>query len=145
MGTPIIGQELRRAFDEARAEATGRADSTVRLEDLLRTLTRDERTASLLVSCGADLERLRRSLEDGLPTRPPGEGSSSGPAEPGIAVERVLQRAAIHTLSERRKTIEGRDAIFAILQEDGSPACSLLHQEGVTLQALLARTDREGA
>lgn len=143
MGTPVISRELRRAFDEARIEATGRHDATVRVEHLLRALIRDEATARVLLGCGATLERLRQGLEKGLP-RSSGEGAAAAEAEPGIELERALQHAAIHTLSRGRTLVEGRDVVIGILRDEGTLACSLLHEEGVTLQALLGPTNPEG-
>ena len=48
-----------------------------------------------------------------------------------LAVERVLQRAAIHAISSEMKTIDGSNVLVQVLKEEESFAAFLLQEEGV--------------
>ena len=49
-----------------------------------------------------------------------------------LAVERVLQRAAIHAISSEMKTIDGSNVLVQVLKEEESYAAYLLQEEGVS-------------
>ena len=49
-----------------------------------------------------------------------------------LAVERVLQRAAIHAISSEMKTIDGSNVLVQILKEEEAYAAFVLQEEGVS-------------
>ena len=112
MAGPIIAKTLqtttRRAFDDA-AE---RRYEYVTLEMLLLALLDEDRAKRALRSCGADLKSLRKTLEEFVAEH--GETVPGDiPFEPQqtLAVDRVLQRAAIHAISSEMKSIDGGNVL----------------------------------
>lgn len=138
MATPLIAKELQASFRLALAEAKRMRHEYLTLEHLLFALLKDVKTRQVLTSCGANLRRLQKRLEQFLEEtveRLP-EDVEADPQQT-IGVERVLQRAAIHALSAEQKIIDGGDVLVAIFREEESHALYLLQQEGVTRLDLL--------
>ena len=133
MATPLIAKELQATFRLATAEAKRMRHEYLTLEHLLLALLRDAKTRAILNSCGANIARLQKRLEqfleetvEKLPV-----GVEAEPQQT-MGVERVLQRAAIHALSAEQKVIDGGDVLAAMFREDESHALYLLQQEGLT-------------
>jgi ATP-dependent Clp protease ATP-binding subunit ClpA len=133
MAGPVIDKELqttlRRAFDRAGLMR----HEYVTLEHLLLALTEDPKASKALRALGTDLRRLRRRLEEFMQerlSRVP-EHVTVEPRQT-LAVERVLQRAAIHAISSEMKTIDGGNVLVQVLKEEESYAAFLLQEEGVT-------------
>jgi len=133
MATPLIAKELQASFRLAIAEAKRMRHEYLTLEHLLLALLKDAKTRQVLSSCGANIPRLQKRLEqfleetvERLPT-----GVDAEPQQT-MGVERVLQRAAIHALSAEQKVIDGGDVLAAMFREDESHALYLLQQEGLT-------------
>jgi ATP-dependent Clp protease ATP-binding subunit ClpA len=133
MATPLIAKELQASFRLAIAEAKRMRHEYLTLEHLLLALLKDAKTRQVLSSCGANLPRLQKRLEQFLEEtveRLPA-GVEAEPQQT-MGVERVLQRAAIHALSAEQKVIDGGDVLAAMFREDESHALYLLQQEGLT-------------
>ncbi|HJK89990.1 MAG TPA: ATP-dependent Clp protease ATP-binding subunit ClpA, partial [Polyangiaceae bacterium LLY-WYZ-15_(1-7)] len=113
-------------------EASRERFEYVTLEHLLLALLDDPKARKALRACGADVDRLRERLEDFIQehstTVPDGV-----PFEPQqtLAVERVLQRAAIHAISSEMKQIDGGNVLVQLFKEKESHAVWLLSEEGV--------------
>ncbi len=133
MAGPVIDKELQATLRKAFDRAGLMRHEYVTLEHLLFALTEDPKASKALKSCGADLRRLRKRLEEFMQerlTRLP-ESVTVEPRQT-LAVERVLQRAAIHAISSEMKTIDGGNVLVQVLKEDESYAAFLLQQEGVS-------------
>jgi len=133
MAGPVIAKELQETLRKAFDRAGLMRHEFVTLEHLLLALTEDEKTAKALKACGADIRRLRKKLEQFVQDRL-SRVPESADVEPRqtLAVERVLQRAAIHAISSEMKTIDGGNVLVQLLKEDESYAAYLLQEEGVT-------------
>ena len=139
MATPLIAKELQASFREAISDAKKMRHEYLTLEHLLLALTREPKTQKILLSCGANVKRLRQRLEKFLAEtveRLP--DSVNAEPQQTIGIERVLQRAAIHALSAEQKVIEVGDLLVAMLREEDSHALFLLQQEGLTRLNLLS-------
>jgi ATP-dependent Clp protease ATP-binding subunit ClpA len=130
---PIIARELqttlRKAFDTAGAER----HEYVTLEHLLLALLDDSKAAKAIEACGGNRKRMRKALVDFLEenvARVPGEGHLE--PQQTMAVERVLQRAAIHAISSDMKYIDGANVLVQLFKEEDSHAVYVLQQEGIT-------------
>jgi len=130
MSSPMIARELqatlRKAYDEARAMR----HEYVTLEHLLLALLDDPKAQGALESCGVHRGRLRKRLQtffEGIAKLP--EGVDAEPHQT-LAVERVLQRAAIHAISSEMKVIDGANVLVQLFYERESHAVYLLDQEG---------------
>ncbi|HEY6105699.1 MAG TPA: Clp protease N-terminal domain-containing protein, partial [Anaeromyxobacteraceae bacterium] len=85
-----VTKELQSTLQNALGEARQRRHEYVTLEHLLHAMTRDKVASEVLLACGADLDLLRKELEDyldrSLEPRP-----LSGDPEQTPAFQRVLQ------------------------------------------------------
>src|SRR5712664_1446421 len=66
MATPLIAKELQASFRLAIAEAKRMRHEYLTLEHLLLALLKDAKTRQVLSSCGANLPRLQKRLEQFL-------------------------------------------------------------------------------
>ncbi|MEM9729434.1 MAG: Clp protease N-terminal domain-containing protein, partial [Myxococcota bacterium] len=133
MAGPVIAKELQETLRKAFDRAGLMRHEYVTLEHLLLALTEDPKATDALKACGADVRRLKRRLEEFVQerlSRVP-ENVDVEPRQT-LAVERVLQRAAIHAISSEMKTIDGGNVLVQLLKEDESFAAFLLQEEGVS-------------
>ncbi len=132
MAGPVIDKELQATLRKAFDRAGLMRHEYVTLEHLLLALTEDPKASKALRACGADLRRLRRRLEQFIQERL-SRVPESVTVEPRqtLAVERVLQRAAIHAISSEMKTIDGGNVLVQLLKEEESYAAFLLQEEGL--------------
>ena len=133
MAAPMIAKDLQATFRLAFEEATRRRHEYLTLEHLLWALCSDPNASKAIKACGADTERIRGKidgyLDETIEKLP--EGAESEPQQTA-AIERVIQRAAIHVLSSDQKVIDGGNVLVAIFREDKSFALYVLQEEGVS-------------
>ncbi|MFW2390408.1 MAG: ATP-dependent Clp protease ATP-binding subunit ClpA [Polyangiales bacterium] len=133
MAGPVIDKELQTTLRKAFDLASLMRHEFVTLEHLLLALTEDPKASKALKACGTDIRKLKQKLEEFLQdrlTRVP-ETVDVEPRQT-LAVERVLQRAAIHAISSEMKTIDGSNVLVQVLKEDESFAAYSLQEAGVT-------------
>jgi ATP-dependent Clp protease ATP-binding subunit ClpA len=132
MSSPMIARELQETLRKAYDEAQRMRHEYVTLEHLLLALLDDPRAKKALEACEVDRGRVRKHLykffEEKVPTLP--EGTEAEPHQT-LAVERVLQRAAIHAISSEMKVIDGGNVLVQLFYERESHAVYLLDREGV--------------
>jgi ATP-dependent Clp protease ATP-binding subunit ClpA len=133
MAGPVIDKELQATLRKAFDQAGLMRHEYVTLEHLLLALTEDPKASKALRACGADIARLRNRLEEFINERLTrvAENVSVEPRQT-LAVERVLQRAAIHAISSEMKTIDGSNVLVQLLKEEESFAAFALQEEGVS-------------
>src|SRR6202162_1762445 len=129
----MISRELQVTLQLAMTEAVNRRHEFVQLEHLLFAMLHDVTTTTILKSCGADLDALRRKLahylDEQVERMPKGEEVSPRYA---IGVQRALHRAALHVQSAGRQEITGGNVLIAMFHETESPAIFFLQEQGVT-------------
>ena len=133
MAGPVIDKELQATLRKAFDQAGLMRHEYVTLEHLLLALTDDPNASKALSACGADIKRLRKRLEEFIRerlARVP-ENVDVDPRQT-LAVERVLQRAAIHAISSEMKTIDGSNVLVQLLKEEESFAAFVLQEEGLS-------------
>ncbi len=133
MAGPVIDKELQATLRKAFDHAGLMRHEYVTLEHLLLALTEDPNGSKALRACGVDLGRLRKRLEQFMQERM-SRVPESVTVEPRqtLAVERVLQRAAIHAISSEMKTIDGSNVLVQVLKEEESYAAFVLQEAGVS-------------
>jgi ATP-dependent Clp protease ATP-binding subunit ClpA len=128
----MIARELQATLRKAYDEAQRMRHEYVTLEHLLLALLDDPKASKALESCGANRTRLRKKLyaffDENVQKLP--EDVDAEPHQT-LAVERVLQRAAIHAISSEMKVIDGANVLVQLFYERESHAVYLLDQEGV--------------
>lgn len=133
MAGPIIARELQNTLRKAFEDAGRERYEYVTLEHLLLALLDDPKARTAIQSLGGDVDRLRERLKkfieeqaDRVPAGIPFEPQQT------LAVERVLQRAAIHAISSEMKTIDGGNVLVQLFKEQDSHAVWLLSEEGIS-------------
>jgi len=134
----MISKEVERTLGAALSQARQRRHEYLCVEHLLYAILDDPHGREILVQCGSNIERLRRSIEDffdkELETAAPG-------AEPAIqqtvAFERVMERAILHVKYSGKREVDNGDILAAIFEEKDSHAAYFLGREGVTRLAVL--------
>jgi ATP-dependent Clp protease ATP-binding subunit ClpA len=129
----MISKELEGTLNAALKEAKSRRHEYVCLEHLLYALLQDKDASTAIVSCGGNIDRLRKGLEEffqtHLETLP---GGSDHQPQQTLSFHRVLQRAVIHAQSAEKKEINGGNLLIAMFREPDSYAVYLLQEQGIT-------------
>ncbi|MQA28369.1 MAG: ATP-dependent Clp protease ATP-binding subunit ClpA [Luteitalea sp.] len=129
MFSPSVEVVLHIAF----REAVSRRHAYLTLEHLLYGFAHDPDGERILGACGADLGRLRRSLDAYLADsiEQLARGHEREP-EQTAAFRRVLQKAVLHVQSAQRDEAQVGDILAAMLQEPKSYAARLLAEQDIT-------------
>jgi ATP-dependent Clp protease ATP-binding subunit ClpA len=125
-----VSKELQQTLQAALADARRRNHEYVTLEHLLHALTNDRVAKEVLLACGADLERLRKEIEEYFDRAIQAMAGERDP-EQTAAFQRVLQRAAWHVQGSGRTELHAGDVLVAITREKGSHAVHLLEEQGI--------------
>jgi ATP-dependent Clp protease ATP-binding subunit ClpA len=131
---PETLETIQRAF----RLATERRHDAVGLEHLLRATLDEQHARDVLVSCGVDLEALKKQLDDVLakaftPVPPPGHSEP----EPTVGLDRVIQQAVVHAAVSSAKHVDTGSLLVFLLQEEESHAAFFLRRQGVDRLTLL--------
>jgi len=137
--TPVpFAPETLETIQRAFRLAADRRHEEVGLEHLLLSITDEPHAKRVLISCGADVEVLRRQLTDVLargytpvPTPAPVE------PEPTLGLDRVIQQAMMHAASSSATHVDSGSLLVFLLQEDDSHAAYFLRSQGVERLLLL--------
>jgi ATP-dependent Clp protease ATP-binding subunit ClpA len=130
---PSLTKELQATFKRAIEEASRRRHELVTLEHLLLALTYEETGGSALQSAGADLPKLRRALGRFFDeSMEPVPGDDAVTPELTVAVNRVLNHAAMHAVSADTDDIDGGAVLVSLMRERDSHAVYLLGQQGIS-------------
>lgn len=134
----MISKEVERTLGAALSQARQRRHEYLCVEHLLYAILDDPHGREILVQCGSNIERLRRSIEDffdkELETATPG----TEPAiQQTVAFERVMERAILHVKYSGKREVDNGDILAAIFEEKDSHAAYFLGREGVTRLAVL--------
>src|SRR5216684_60394 len=129
----MLSRELQVTLQLAMTEALNRRHEFVCLEHLLYAMLHDSTATNIIQSCGADMTRLRKRLENFLDEKIEAlpAGSETAPRY-SLAVQRVLQRAAAHVQSAGRQELTGANVLAAMFSEGDSHAVYFLQEEEVT-------------
>jgi ATP-dependent Clp protease ATP-binding subunit ClpA len=135
MATPTFAPELQASFRRAYEDVRRRRHELVTLEHLLYALLDDPKAAKALDACRANRKKLRADLErffDSSIDPLPDDVDEDYEPQETLAVQRVLQRAAIHAISSEMKNVDGGNVLIQIFNEPESHAAYLLQQSGVS-------------
>lgn len=106
----------------------------ITIEHLLLGLIDDLETKRILVQCGANLTRLRATLDIYIEeTTPKTVAAAVKNLEPTQSFQRVLQRAIDQVRIIGREEVSGPNVLMALYDEKESQAVYFLHQENVAL------------
>src|SRR5688500_13915310 len=131
---PETLETIQRAF----RLATDLRHDTIGLEHLLIAIVDEPQARRILAACGADINALRRQLEEVLAkafTAVP--SSTSVEPEPTLGFERVIQQARVHAAVSSAKHVDSGSLLVFMLQEEESHAAYFLRSQGVERLTLL--------
>jgi len=118
--------------------ATERRHDAVGLEHLLLAATDEPQARRILVSCGADVETIRRQVTEVLAKAfEPVPGNAKVQPEPTIGFDRVVQQAVMHAAVSSAKQVDTGSLLVFLLQEDDSHAAFFLRAQGIERLLLL--------
>jgi ATP-dependent Clp protease ATP-binding subunit ClpA len=125
--------------------ATERRHDAVGLEHLLLAATDEPQARRILVSCGADVDTLRRQVTEVLAMAfVPVPGSGKVQPEPTIGFDRVVQQAVMHAAVSSAKQVDTGSLLVFLLQEEDSHAAYFLRAQGIE-RLLLTRVISHGS
>ena len=129
----MFSQALEIVLTIAHREATSRRHTHLTLEHLVYALAHDPDGEAILGACGADLPKLRQTLDAYLSEQVEQfpRGREKDPAQT-VAFRRVLQTAVLHVQSAGRGEVRAGDELAAALQETRSFAAQTLLAQGIT-------------
>lgn len=129
----MLSAELEYCLNEAFQQARNNRHEFMTVEHLLLAISDVPGVVEVLKSCGADLPRLRKDLQEHVDESTPllSEGSEQEVA-PTLGFQRVLQRAVYHVQSGGKKEVTGVNVLVAIFGEKQTHAVYLLGIQDVT-------------
>jgi len=137
--TPVpFAPETLETIQRAFRLAADRRHEEVALEHLLLAITDEPQARRVLASCGANLDVLRRQLNDVLAKAfSPVPGMTVVEPEPTLGFDRVIQQAMMHAVSSSARHVESGSLLVFLLQEEDSHAAYFLRSQGVERLLLL--------
>ncbi len=129
----MLSSELEFCLNEAFQRAREARHEYMTVEHLLLAIVETPRVREILKSCGCDLARLKRELEQFIrDTTPKLPVEDDREVQPTLGFQRVLQRAVFHVQSSGKKEVTVANVLVAIFSEKQSHAIFLLTSQGVT-------------
>jgi ATP-dependent Clp protease ATP-binding subunit ClpA len=116
--------------------ATERRHDTVGLEHLLLAITDEPQARRILITCGADVDVLRRQLMDILNKAFTPVPNTLEP-QPTLGFDRVLQQAMMHAAVSSAKHVDSGSLLVFLMQEEDSHAAYFLRSQGIERLLLL--------
>ncbi len=129
----MLSKELELTLNNAFKGASDKRHEFMTVEHLLLALLDNESAISVLESCGADLNVLRRDLNEFIESTTPliPEELEDKDTQPTLGFQRVLQRAVFHVQSSGSKEVQGANVLVAIFSEQESQAIYFLRLQSV--------------
>jgi ATP-dependent Clp protease ATP-binding subunit ClpA len=131
-----ISENLNRIIMAAYAEANVRRHEFITPEHLLYACLFFDEGKEVIAHCGGDPARLKRVLEKHLDVADTATPTVSRAVQ-SLGFQSVLERAAWHTSSAQKETLDLGDILVSLLEEKESHASFFLQREGITRLVLL--------
>ncbi|WP_133407115.1 ATP-dependent Clp protease ATP-binding subunit ClpA [Parashewanella tropica] len=130
----MLNKDLEVTLNVAFQQAKESRHEYMTVEHLLLALLDNPSAREALVSCGADIERLRNEVERFINQTTPllTEPDLEKETQPTLGFQRVLQRAVFHVQSSGRNEVTGANVLVAIFSEQESQAVYLLRRCDIT-------------
>ena len=132
--TIMLNKELEFTLNLAFKDAKERRHEFMTVEYLLLALLDNPSTGNVLQACEANIEELRRDLEEFINETTPiiPADDNTRETQPTLGFQRVLQRAVFHVQSAGRTEVSGANVLAAIFSEQDSQAVYFLRRENIT-------------
>ncbi len=129
----MLSRELEITLNLAFKEARSKRHELMSVEHLLLSLLDNHAAVTVLRACDADIEKLRKELQEFLDATTPliPKNERDRETQPTLGFQRVLQRAVFHVQSSGQKEVTGASVLVAIFSEQESHAVYLLKQQEI--------------
>src|SRR5712664_2141535 len=127
----MIAQELEVSLHMAFMEARQKRHEFITVEHLLLAMLDNPSAAEVLRACAANVEELRKLLNDFINEHTPVVSGEEVDTQPTLGFQRVIQRAILHVQSSGKKEVTGANVLVAIFGEKDSHAVYFLQQQGI--------------
>ncbi|MCM8857463.1 MAG: ATP-dependent Clp protease ATP-binding subunit ClpA [Candidatus Thiodiazotropha sp.] len=128
----MLNKELEFTLNQAFKNAKERHHEFMTVDHLLLALLDNPTAVAVLHACGADIERMRKSVqsfvEETTPLIPDGDERE---IQPTLGFQRVLQRAVFHVQSSGKNEVTGANVLVAIFNEQDSQAVYFLNDQKI--------------
>src|SRR5262249_54233087 len=127
-----LDRELEAALHSTFAGAREKRHEFITVEHLLLALLDNPIAAEVLRACGADINELRKQLNQHIAEHTPlvAEGRKAS-SQATLGFHRVIERAVLHMQASGRKELTGANVLVAIFGEKDSHAVYFLQSQGV--------------
>lgn len=126
-----LEKEVEQILERASAEAKERRHEYLCLEHILFSILMEEKGTTIIRACGGNVSRLKIRLEQFFATELERMNLSLHTPPQTLAVQRVLQRAVLHSEYSSAKTLTVGDLIAALYTESESHSVYFLLEEGI--------------
>ena len=129
----MLNRELEVTLNLAFKDARAKRHEFMTVEHLLLALLDNEAAANVLRACAANMDKLRRDLQEFIDSTTPliPVHEEDRETQPTLGFQRVLQRAVFHVQSSGKREVTGANVLVAIFSEQESQAVFLLKQQSV--------------
>ncbi len=127
MITKALDRVLRNSF----LIASHLGHEMVTLEHLLHAIARDDTGSRILRSCGVDIDKLDKELEEFYRHIPVRNNKSADPLHT-LGYRRTVQRTLIHSRSAEQEKVDVGDLLVSMFAEEESHAIHFLENQDVT-------------
>jgi len=131
-----ISENLNRIIMAAYAEANVRRHEFITPEHLLYACLFFDEGKEIILHCGGDPEHLKKVIGKHLDEADKAAATMTRTAQ-SLGFQSVLERAAWHTSSAQKETLELGDILVSLLEERESHASFFLQREGINRMVLL--------
>ena len=128
----MLSKDLEFSINLAFREARDRRHEFMTIEHLLLVLLDNPTAAEVLRACGAQLDSLKRDLQQFIRNNTPIlRADDPRDTQPTLGFQRVLQRAVLHVQSSGHREVTGANVLVALFGEQESQAVYLLKQQEI--------------
>jgi ATP-dependent Clp protease ATP-binding subunit ClpA len=140
----MISQELELILHTAFVACRSKRRAFITVEDLLLGLLDSGQVQEALRLCGANLKELRERVAESIARSTPKEDVLTDvDTKPTEAFQQVIQRAILNVQSSAKREVNPIDVLVAIIGQKGSPAHSMLKEQGVDTSKVSAYRRQE--
>jgi ATP-dependent Clp protease ATP-binding subunit ClpA len=129
----MLSRDLEVTLNSAFKDARAKRHEFLTVDHLLLALLDNAIAAKVLIACGADMDKLRKDLEEFVDSTTPmiPKNDDERETQTTMGFQRVLQRAVFHVQSSGKKEVTGANVLIAIFSEQESQAVYILKQQGI--------------
>jgi len=128
----MLNKDLEQSLNQAFVDAREKRHEFITVEHLLLVLLENPAAQSVLMACGADMQRLEQELMEFIEQNTPLLlADEERETKPTLGFQRVLQRAVFHVQSSGKPEVTGANVLVAMFSEQDSQAVFLLQQQSI--------------